>query len=1057
MKKRIPYPLAVTITIFCLAALSIAGDKYPERPGPNPVWDQTETDSILRIDQTVWPALYAVQNTGAVRASFTCFGTIGELVPGRMTGWPGVAFESPVNSRHEYLFTAALWVGGIIGDDTLVSTGIAGWTEVGHEYYPPLYPDTGSIEIIHNAGDLSIRAEFYDTVEQRVNFEQHIPLGLKCSMKSHAWNAPAYRDMILYDLVITNFEGNDIREAYVGIYLDGDVWVWWESHGYGDDLAGSIRDRGIGYIIDNDGDMRADDPDLRNLTKCVALKLVASSQELADTNFNWWVNSALPERDFGPRRLGTIDDPFRDFGTGGVGTPSRDKNKYYTLRHPEWDYDQVYTFTVQPDDPVWSLPPAEMSPGTSKGADTKFLLSYGPVNLEPDSSLRMIFAMFTGDSVHVVADNIDNLPSNVTKYVSNLNFGDVILNSYRADELADSILNPMLPVTGLRVTYQSWDSLMVEWDPWVFDDVRHYEYYLTEVPSDSIYYPGVVPPWLRPESFDRLSPQGRSPRPKTIFTDLDPDKFYFFNVAHRSGSDVGDPGETIFLNMRERHRAPVVDRLYAPYFPGQVAQFYWRKPNISELDHFNIYRFESEDDLEDRHLPFYDRGQMLGQLQPKDSFFINDTLRYYYYAKKPFAVVGPDDTTFTVTSPVDGHAYAITAVDKHGFESDFSNAVLLLEAIPRTQDILVVTASRVIDPLFTTRDRINSFYQEVLNGYDYDIYYYADTMAALYDCWDPQAECFRWTDLARYRMVILDEDWRDVALNTDYEDRVQPFTKYLCSGGRLAFFGNLFGLNRFFSTQSQPEYYQQDHWFIQRFFGIDSLFFYPYNYYSTRTSQPYVDTCFGFIEAVSPDGTLPNLAFDTAGAPLSAFILKYWPSNTMPCVSTFIPGEAGQVTHLYKSRYPETSWLDGHPVGVRTITDEAETYLFGFHLWSIEREQARQLIDRIFDNSPTATSTSSLTELPDKFNLRQNYPNPFNPATTIVFELPHGCEVSLEIHNILGQKVRTLLSRTRLAAGSHSMEWDGTDGAGQEVASGIYFYTLKTEENTAHRKMLLVR
>ncbi|SYZ72854.1 hypothetical protein TRIP_C20969 [Candidatus Zixiibacteriota bacterium] len=94
--------------------------------------------------------------------------------------------------------------------------------------------------------------------------------------------------------------------------------------------------------------------------------------------------------------------------------------------------------------------------------------------------------------------------------------------------------------------------------------------------------------------------------------------------------------------------------------------------------------------------------------------------------------------------------------------------------------------------------------------------------------------------------------------------------------------------------------------------------------------------------------------------------------------------------------------------------------------------------------------------LPSTYTLFQNYPNPFNPATTIKFALPQNGMVNLEIYNVLGQKVRTLLDE-ELPAGFHSVTWDGRDGSGQEAATGVYFYRLKAGDFREIKKMLMLK
>ncbi|MFZ5980003.1 MAG: T9SS type A sorting domain-containing protein, partial [Candidatus Zixiibacteriota bacterium] len=93
---------------------------------------------------------------------------------------------------------------------------------------------------------------------------------------------------------------------------------------------------------------------------------------------------------------------------------------------------------------------------------------------------------------------------------------------------------------------------------------------------------------------------------------------------------------------------------------------------------------------------------------------------------------------------------------------------------------------------------------------------------------------------------------------------------------------------------------------------------------------------------------------------------------------------------------------------------------------------------------------------PTSFILHQNFPNPFNPTTTISFSLPTADDVNLEIFNLLGQKVTTLQSG-RLPAGEHAYDWNATDDSGQNVATGVYFYRLKTSSFTQTRKMMLLK
>ncbi|MCC5932693.1 MAG: T9SS type A sorting domain-containing protein [Balneolales bacterium] len=99
---------------------------------------------------------------------------------------------------------------------------------------------------------------------------------------------------------------------------------------------------------------------------------------------------------------------------------------------------------------------------------------------------------------------------------------------------------------------------------------------------------------------------------------------------------------------------------------------------------------------------------------------------------------------------------------------------------------------------------------------------------------------------------------------------------------------------------------------------------------------------------------------------------------------------------------------------------------------------------------PTAAEPSG--ESPLQFALHQNYPNPFNPVTVISYQLPEAAEVSLEVFNLQGQRVATLVSGELRNAGTHQHRFDGS-----RLSSGIYLYRLSAGSFTETRKMVLVR
>jgi len=90
------------------------------------------------------------------------------------------------------------------------------------------------------------------------------------------------------------------------------------------------------------------------------------------------------------------------------------------------------------------------------------------------------------------------------------------------------------------------------------------------------------------------------------------------------------------------------------------------------------------------------------------------------------------------------------------------------------------------------------------------------------------------------------------------------------------------------------------------------------------------------------------------------------------------------------------------------------------------------------------------------FALQQNYPNPFNPTTRISYTLPKAMLAEVAVYDILGQRVKTLVSEEQ-HAGDHYTRWDGTNVTGNQVASGVYFCRLVAGDRQLVTKMMLMR
>ncbi|HAN41267.1 MAG TPA: hypothetical protein DCQ12_05090, partial [Candidatus Cloacimonas sp.] len=85
-----------------------------------------------------------------------------------------------------------------------------------------------------------------------------------------------------------------------------------------------------------------------------------------------------------------------------------------------------------------------------------------------------------------------------------------------------------------------------------------------------------------------------------------------------------------------------------------------------------------------------------------------------------------------------------------------------------------------------------------------------------------------------------------------------------------------------------------------------------------------------------------------------------------------------------------------------------------------------------------------------------NYPNPFNPETTIAYSLKDRQNVKIEIYNVKGQLVRTLVNESK-AAGDHKVIWTGTDNNNRPVSSGLYYYKMTAGKYSSSKKMILMK
>lgn len=194
------------------------------------------------------------------------------------------------------------------------------------------------------------------------------------------------------------------------------------------------------------------------------------------------------------------------------------------------------------------------------------------------------------------------------------------------------------------------------------------------------------------------------------------------------------------------------------------------------------------------------------------------------------------------------------------------------------------------------------------------------------------------------------------------------------------------------------------------------------------------NTTFLGVLGASVPGGLNQLAF--LAIPGSAVNFVQLVGNTSGLIG---PGDSDQLTvRLYGLEIPDTSYF----ATLRIHTNDPFTPEVDIPI-------------RV-DAKDTMVAINPPGNLPRTFAVSRNYPNPFNPSTTIRYQLPRGSEVVLEIYNILGEKVRSLVNQ-RQEAGYHKVVWDGRDDNGVPVASGLYLYRFRAGKYEKTNKMVLLK
>ncbi|MCX6827460.1 MAG: hypothetical protein NTV06_09410, partial [candidate division Zixibacteria bacterium] len=438
MKRR--ELLAVVLPVNILLMIFLSNISYGRT-----LCDIAKTDYRVGKITASSPCLeIGVHDIGKLGLTITNRGTFGTgfvAVPGQTVIDPFTGLEAPSATypnpgKGSYLFGGAFWIGAVVGRDTLVSVGADGWENPTiEEMFSEICP-YGAIQRrsiikgdIDAISEQDLIAVYTDTLTNPsflridpTDNRPHKPLNIEVTQRSFAWSYAYAEDFILFDYSIKNIGEKKLNIVYMGLYVDGDVGTTeYITDDATDDICGFRRaisspqdptgrcgfidTVNLAWIADNDGKTDADkdkpcSKETFKLPAVTATRVVRTPN--ADTlkySFNWWVsNGTNVNLDFGPRMQNSVEDPFRDFG-GFLGTPSGDKNKYYIMRHEEFDYDQIYSAKDYSNN-GWFSPNPMLAGNIADGFDTRYLLSFGPFNMKSGEVLPISFAYVAGDSFH---------------------------------------------------------------------------------------------------------------------------------------------------------------------------------------------------------------------------------------------------------------------------------------------------------------------------------------------------------------------------------------------------------------------------------------------------------------------------------------------------------------------------------------------------------------------------------------------------------------------------------------------------------------------------------
>jgi hypothetical protein len=455
--------ITLSILINCLSNVSSrpvyqASDNMHKSKAPIPNLKANANDSFCFV------APY--HNVGNIELSISNYGEYGAIC------------LFPKGSSTGYMERGGYWFGGIRGGDTLVSmTEMPGYvqnhmdTRIPDEFMPDSSCEWGGViqrSILRNSPYASGQAvseqdyvsRFTDTFantslvpEDQYDNRPHKPLYISVDQRSYTWSTEYTQDFVLFDLNITNIGYEPIKQMYIGLW----IYTWAGSQlrnyyepfytvcGYRRDfdaLPGSclFKDTiNLFWHADNDGNPNINGVwDNISARSALGIRVLRPRMDEKTFNYNWNIFGS-GDYEWGPRKTGMMTDPFRSFAPY-FAEPAGDRDAYYMMSHPEFDYDQMFTAVSHTSEGFLPPPKPQVAFDFASGWHNQYLISFGPWDLMPGDSVPVTFAVIGGENFHVNPTDYANYfnPGNPLPYYNKLDFTNLATNARWAQAVFDT-------------------------------------------------------------------------------------------------------------------------------------------------------------------------------------------------------------------------------------------------------------------------------------------------------------------------------------------------------------------------------------------------------------------------------------------------------------------------------------------------------------------------------------------------------------------------------------------------------------------------------------------